>query len=212
MSRTIGGLTYRREVVWRTVAGGLLMILSRAAIAQSDQDAIVVDFIRRTGNELAALVDAAAASEAERPHLQAFIDRVVDVNAVARFCLGRSWATASGTQQRTYLAVFHRVLLRNVISWLGSHRQGSAHVTIQHPLAAGQDVNVPTIVEHEGAPPVHVTWVVTMNQGEPKIIDAVVEGVSMRLTVRNDYTSFIEHNNGDINALIRGLERQADAD
>jgi phospholipid transport system substrate-binding protein len=72
-------------------------------------------------------------------------------------------------------------------------------------------VNVPTIVEHEGAPPVHVTWVVTMNLGEPKIIDAVVEGVSMRLTVRNDYTSFIEHNNGDIDALIRGLQRQADA-
>jgi phospholipid transport system substrate-binding protein len=206
---TVGRLTRRRAVVWWSAAAGLLIALGRPATAQSDQSATAVNFVRQAGNELASLVNAAAASEAERPRLQAFLDRVVDVDGVARFCLGRYWAAASGSEQGRYVAVFHRVLLRNVVAWLGSHQQGSAHVTMERPLADGQDINVPTVVERDADPPVHVTWLVTMSQGAPKIIDTVVEGVSMRLTVRNDYTSFIGHNGGDIDVLIRGLERQA---
>jgi phospholipid transport system substrate-binding protein len=201
----------RRDLLRRCVATGLLTGLSRVALAQNDQGAQAADFIRRTGNELANLVGVAAASEAERPHLQALLDRTVDVDGVARFCLGRYWAAASPKEQALYLSVFHRVLLRNVIAWLGSHRQGSAHVTIQRSVADGATINVPTIVERDGEPPAHITWVVTMGQGQPKIIDAVVEGVSMRLTVRNDYTSFIAHNAGDIDVFIKGLEQQLES-
>jgi phospholipid transport system substrate-binding protein len=211
MRGAVGRPTCRRDVVRRAAAAGLLVTLGGAASAGNDQSATVVDFIRRSGNELEALAGAAATSAAERPRLQAFIDRVVDVDGVARFCLGRFWATASGSQQQTYLAVFHRVLLRNVISWLGNHPAGSARVTIERAVAAGQDIQVPTVVDRPGVAPVHVTWVVTMDQGQPKIVDAIVEGVSMRLTVRNDYASFIDHNNGDIGALIQGLERHAES-
>lgn len=208
---TVGGLPRRRTVARWSVAVGLLTTLGPIAAAQSDQSVAAASFIRQAGNELATLVSAAAASEAERPRLQAFLDRVVDVDGVARFCLGRYWAAASGSEQHVYLAVFHRVLLRNVVSWLGSHEQGSARVTIERPIADGQDINVPTVVEQDGEPPAHVAWLVTMSQGVPKIIDTVVEGVSMRLTVRNDYTSFIAHNGGDIEVLIRGLERQTES-
>jgi phospholipid transport system substrate-binding protein len=210
-SSTAGEPTCRREVIRRAVIAGLLMTLGRGAMAQSDQDTTAVDFIRQAGNQLQTLAAAAAAPGADRQPLQAFIDRVVDVDGVARFCLGRFWTNASGSQQRTYLVLFHRVLLRNVISWLGNHPEGSAHVTIERPLVAGEDIQVPTVVERPGVAPVHVTWIVTTNLGQPKIVDAIVEGVSMRLTVRNDYASFIEHNNGDIGALLQGLQRQAEA-
>jgi phospholipid transport system substrate-binding protein len=201
--------TGRRAVIRQTVAIGLLLTMRRVAVAQGDAGATAADFIRRVGNELPSLVDAAAGSPAERARLQAFIDRVADVDGVARFCLGRFWTAASASQRRAYLAAFHLVLLRNVTSWLGNHRTGSAHVTIEKPLAAGQDIDVPTIVDRGGDPPAHITWVVTQGSGDPKIIDLVVEGVSLRLTVRNDYGSFIAHNNGDVGALIRALEQQA---
>lgn len=212
MSETFDGLTSRRDVVQHTAAIGLLITLGRAATAQSDPNARAVDFVRPPGNELTVLADAAAASDAERRHLQAIIDRVVDVNGVARFCLGRFWETASDDQRQTYIAVSHRVLLRNVITWLGSHHRSAARVTIERAVADGPDIEVPTVVERDGDSPAHVTWVVAMNLEAPKIIDTVVEGVSMRLTVRNDYASFVQHNNGDIEALIRGLKRQADSD
>ena len=194
-----------------TAAAGLLMMLNCNSTAQTDQTARATDFIRQAGHDLTALADAAAASDAERSRLQAFLDRVVDVDGVARFCLGRFWVTASDAQQRAYLTLFHRVLLRNVISWVGNHQQNPGHVTIGRPVVTGQDIDVPTVVDRGGDPPAHVTWVVTTHQEGLKIIDVVVEGISMRVTVRNDYASFLQHNNGAIETLIRALQRQADA-
>jgi phospholipid transport system substrate-binding protein len=94
----------------------MLLMPGRASTAQTDQSARAMDFIRHTGNDLTSLADGAATSDAERPRLQDFLDRVVDVNGVARFCLGRFWSTASNGQQRTYLALFRRVSLRNVVA------------------------------------------------------------------------------------------------
>jgi phospholipid transport system substrate-binding protein len=110
-----------------------------------------------------------------------------------------------------YLALFHRVLLRNVTTWAGDYRQVTAQIEFGRPVAAGDDVDVPTVVKRPGNPPAHVTWVVTTEAGDPKIVDIVIEGISMRLTQRGDYASFIERNNGDIDALIRALERQIDS-
>ena len=46
--------------------------------------------------------------------------------------------------------------------------------------------------------------------GSPRIEDMISEGVSMRITQRNDYESFLNGNGGNIAALIRGLQQKAD--
>jgi phospholipid transport system substrate-binding protein len=201
----------RRALARGALAASVLMTCRGVAAAQSDPNAVVVAFIRQAGNELVAIGNGGTDSPTELTRLQGFIDRVADVDGVARFCLGRFWATASNDQRRTYLAVFHRVLLRNVTSWLGSHHEGSSHVTVERPVISGPDIDVPTVVERQGDPPARITWVVTMDAGAPRITDLVVEGVSMRLTVRNDYSSYIIHNNGSIEALIQALQKQAAA-
>ena len=48
-----------------------------------------------------------------------------------------------------------------------------------------------------------------MESGGPKIIDVIAEGMSMRLTQRSDYASFLTRNNGNVGALILALQRQA---
>jgi phospholipid transport system substrate-binding protein len=211
MSKPGAPTACRRQAIRLVAAAALLVLCQRVALAQSDENAVAVAFVRQAGNELVALTNGVTVTSTDRTRLQAFIDRVADVDGVARFCLGRFWATASDEQRRKYLAVFHRVLMANVSSWLGTHREGSAHVTIERPLVAGSDIDVPTIVERAGDPPARITWVVTRGTGAPKITDLVVEGVSMRLTVRNDYASFIVHNSGSIEALIQALQKQADA-
>jgi phospholipid transport system substrate-binding protein len=207
MSELVSLNLYRRQAM-RTVIAGLAMMASPRARAQNDHNAAVVDFIRQAGNELATLAKVATTSDAGRTRLQDFIDRATDVDGVARFCLGRFWTVASASQRQEYLGLFHRVLLRNVITWLGTHQQTSGHVTIGKPLPAGDDIDVPTIVDSANEPSAHITWVVSDAVSGLKIKDLIVEGVSLRLTVRNDYVSFIEHNNDDIDVFIRTLQRQ----
>lgn len=201
-----------RRSVLRLGAGASLAIAGyHLAYAQADRLQMAAAFIRDSGNELAALARAAKSSEDERRRLGAFIDRVADIDGVARFCLGRFWRMATPGQRARYLRAYHGVLLRTVVTRLGEYEGGTARVAIGKPSAAGEDIDVPTVVERSGDPPAHITWVVSMKGGSAKIIDVVAEGISMRLTQRNDYASFIEHNGGNINALIEALERQAAA-
>lgn len=179
------------------------------ARAQQDQLSVAADFIRRSGNELAAVAAQAKNSANGRAQLSQFVDRVADVNAVGRFCLGRYWRMATPAQQQQFLEVFHQVLANSVANRLGDYQGGTASVIIARPVQAADGIDVATTVERPGNPPVHVTWVVSMESGGPKIIDVIAEGMSMRLTQRSDYASFLTRNNGNVGALILALQRQA---
>jgi phospholipid transport system substrate-binding protein len=70
----------------------------------------------------------------------------------------------------------------------------------------GSDVLVHSqIVQNEqGAPPVAVDWRVRSENGQNKIIDVMVEGVSMSLTQRNDFDGVVAQ--GGIDGLIKDLQ------
>jgi phospholipid transport system substrate-binding protein len=67
---------------------------------------------------------------------------------------------------------------------------------------------VSTVVERPNNPPTNVDWVVSNPGSDPKIIDVVAEGTSLRLTQRQDYASYLSHNNNSIDALIDAMRQQ----
>ena len=192
------------------MAGATLAALApRPAAAQQDQLSAAADFIRQSGNELASVAAQAKNSPAGRAQLSQFVDRVADVDGVGRFCLGRFWRVATPAQQQRFLQAFHQVLVNSVAGRLGDYQGGTARVIIGRPVQSPEGVNVATTVERPGEPPVHVTWVVSMESGSPRIVDVIAEGMSMRLTQRSDYMSFLARNNNNLDALIAALQRQA---
>jgi phospholipid transport system substrate-binding protein len=165
-------------------------------------------FIRRIGDDLAAIMANAGSPEIRRRNMQPFIDRVVDVDAVARFCLGRFWRQATPVQQQNYIRVFHAVLMNAVLSRVGDYEHNEVRVLIQQPETREDAVHVPTVVERTGQPPVKVTWVVSGDSGNPRIADVIAEGVSLRLTVRSDYSAFLKSHGDSIDALVEALKQQ----
>jgi phospholipid transport system substrate-binding protein len=57
-------------------------------------------------------------------------------------------------------------------------------------------------------PPTAVDWIIANPSADPKIVDVVAEGTSLRLTQRQDYASYLTHNNGSIDALIAAMKNQ----
>ena len=53
-----------------------------------------------------------------------------------------------------------------------------------------------------------MTWVVDGTDGQPRIVDVVAEGVSLRQTQRSDYASYIQQHGGNVEALIQALRAQ----
>ena len=54
-------------------------------------------------------------------------------------------------------------------------------------------------------------WVIGNPSGNPKIVDVIAEGTSLRLTQRSDYASYLTHNNDNIDALISAMQHQVAA-
>lgn len=186
-----------------------LALFPLAGVRAAPDPARAASFIKEAGLELAATVGDASTPEEKRRRLQPFIDRVVDVERVARFCLGRFWRQATPEQQRTYTALFHSVLMNNIIAHMGDYRQTKVAVVIGRPELREGEVYVPTTLEREGTPPAHVVWVVQDDGASLRIVDVIAEGTSLRLTVRSDYNAFLTRHDNNIAALIDALREQA---
>jgi phospholipid transport system substrate-binding protein len=189
------------------IAASLLPVgrLVRPASAQA-VGAAASDFVKSIGDKLVAVVNGPGSDREKRDRLTQIIDSGVDVDGVARFCLGRFWRSASPEQQKRYMELFHQVLVNNITSKLGDY-QGVRFTMGRSQQRDDNDV-VSTVVGRPNNPPTNVDWIISAANGSPRIIDVVAEGASLRLTQRSDYASYLSRNNNNIDALINAMRQQ----
>lgn len=164
------------------------------------------DIIRAAGEKLVAVVNGAGAAADKRRAMTKIIDGIVDVDSVAKFCLGRYWRQASPDQQKRFLALFHEVLVTSITVKLGEYQ--GVKFTMGRSRRQDDTEIVSTVVQRPNNPPSPVDWVMSDPDSNPKIIDVVAEGTSMRLTQRSDYSAYLARNNNDIDALISAMRQQ----
>ena len=184
-------------------AAGLLPC--RGAWAQSAATHAIA-FVRQAGDRLVAVVNGPGSAQQKRQALSTIIDQTVDVDGIARFCLGRYWRQASPDQQKRYLALFHEVLVTNITAKLGEYQ--GVRFTVGRATPDGDNEQIATVVNRPNNPPTDVQWVIANVAGNPKIVDVVAEGTSLRLTQRSDYASYLTHNGNSVDALISAMHRQ----
>lgn len=166
-------------------------------------------FVKDLGDQLVAAVNGSGSTKDKSDALARIIDANVDVQGVARFCLGRFWQLATPQQRREYESLFHHVLISSITSRIGEYKGVRFTIGRTTPLPEG-DVVATTISGPQRAPAL-VEWVVNDVGGSPKIVDVKAEGTSLRITQRNDYASFIVHHHDSVQALVDALRRQVSA-
>jgi phospholipid transport system substrate-binding protein len=180
-----------------------LAIPARAA----DPDAAAA-FVDQMLRDLLAIANGPEPQAAKRAALARVIEQRVNVDAVARFSLGRFWRTATPQQQADYTQLFRSVLIRNVSERVGEY-QGVTY-SLGRALRREGDIAVSSIVNRPGQAPNRVDWVVDA-EGPPLVIDVIAEGTSLRLTQRSDYAAFLARNNNNVQALINAMRQQVAA-
>jgi len=197
-----------RRTVLRTAGGALLGAacadVHRAVAALDDGDA--VSFVKRVGDRLVAVINGPGSDSDKRAALTPIVDAAVDVDGVARFCLGRFWRTAGPEEQRQYVETFHAVLVNNIAHNMGDYK--GVRFTVGRAQRRDQDEVVATTIELPDNKPSRVEWLIAEVGGGPKIEDMITEGVSLRVTERNDYASFLASNGHNVRTLIDSLRRK----
>ena len=182
-----------------------VMLAAPVRAADPDSATAFVDGMLR---ELLAIANGGQPVAVKRDALARIIEEKVDLDAVARFCLGRFWRSATPQQQGDYSQLFRHVLIRNISEKVGEY-EGVTYA-LGRTVARGYDIVVGTVVNRPGNAPNKVEWVVE-TEGPPKVIDVIAEGTSLRLTQRSDYSAYLSRNGNSVQALIDALRQQAAA-
>lgn len=162
--------------------------------------------IRKLLTDLTGVVNGPGATAVKQTSLRRLVEATVDVDTVARFCLGRYWRAATPRQQKEFVAQFQRYLMGNITGKVGDYQGVS--FTMGRTQAREADVIVSTTVTRPGNAPNKVDWIVGDEAGTTKIVDVIAEGTSLRLTQRSDYSAFLTRNGGNVQALIDAMAKQ----
>ena len=128
------------------------------------------------------------------------------IDEIAKFCLGRFVRTATPAQLAEYTRLFHDVLINNITGKIGEF-QGVAFAPTQTTQREA-DILVGTLISRPNQKPNNVQWVVNQVGGQPRILDVIAEGTSLRLTQRSDYAAYLARSNNDVGALIGAMKQQ----
>ena len=164
-------------------------------------------FIGTTARRLVTVIDGDGTLASQERELQAVVDGAVDVEGIARFCMGRYWQMATPAQREQFLALFHAVLLVGVTGQIRAYK--GVTVTLGRTQTRDAAVSVSSVVERPGKGPASADWLVARTDAGLKIEDVVAEGTSLRLTRRNDYAAFLGSHGGNIDALLAAMRQRA---
>lgn len=109
----------------------------------------------------------------------------VDVEMAARLVLGRHWRDATDAQRQAFIDAERDLLLRLYAAHALDYLDAEVEVVATQVAPDGQRSGVRTRVSRPGKPEVSVDYQLRLANDEWKVFDAVVNGVSAIITLRN---------------------------
>ena len=176
--------------------------------AKADVDAAGAEkFVQKMTDEGVEEIINANVSKAEKQaRFKKLFNDALDLDFIGKYVLGRYWRTAS-PQQRTDFINTYRELNTKVWSERFDEFKGkNFEFKGTTPSNSAGQVFVNTIVPMEQGEPATVIWRVKQDGNNFKIVDIIIEKVSLTMANRNEYTAFIKNNGGNVDALIANLK------
>lgn len=180
-----------------------------AARAQTNENG-AGDFVSRLGQQtISYLQDKEASRRMREERLRGLLRNGFAVKAIGRFVLGKYRRTAPPEMIDEFVAVFEDYIVGNYASQFSRYSGQQFDVKKVLKTAGARDSMVMTHISGRNSrEPLRVDFQVRKRQDVFKIIDIRVEGVSMVLAQREEFTTFIGNNSGDVRALINALKKK----
>jgi phospholipid transport system substrate-binding protein len=131
-----------------------------------------------------------------------------DVPRIARFVLGRYWATASDADKNSFIDTYREYVIRSYATRFADYSGETVKVTTARAESDNVTIVNSDIVHPNGDPPVKVAWRVYKGPDGFKIIDVDVEGVSMMVTQREEFAAVIQRSGGTVPGLTQAIQQK----
>jgi len=198
----------QKSFIKATAAIVVLIVFGLSTSPASWADSRKADeFIRQVGNEaIQALTDQALDDSQRKEKFRKILDRAFRIKLIARFTLGRYWRHATKEQREEYAALFENFVIQAYQARFKDFSGENFTVgTVLDVNAHDKLVNSKLILQDGATIPVR--WRVRNRNGF-KVIDVMVEGVSMALTQRDEFAAIIQQRGGKVEGLLAALRKK----
>ena len=177
-----------------------------AGTARAEIDTVKAeDFVKNVTSQGIEDIINANVSQAEKDaRFAKLFNDALDLDFIGQFVLGRNWKVATPEQRKEFIQVY-----LNVSTWSKRFDEFKGKKFIfkgTSPSNSKGQVFVNSVVPMEQGEPAKVVWRVREKAGQYKIVDIIIENVSLAITARNEYTAFIKNNPGGVDTLIANLK------
>jgi phospholipid transport system substrate-binding protein len=190
----------------RTAAPGTNLLVHIAAPDAMSEGA--KNFIASMGDRgINFLGNTAMSQEAKKAEFRDLLNESFDMSTIGRFALGTYWKSATPAQQKEYQRLFNDMIVK-VYAKRFSDYKGQKFDVRSARKENDKDAIVTSYIIPSDGPEVKVDWRVRNKGGSYKVVDIVVEGVSMSQTQRSDFASVIQRGGGNVEVLLSHLRQQ----
>ena len=127
------------------------------------------------------------------------------LKGIARFALGRYWRKADIPQRRRYLQLFEDYIVNSYAARFRNY-DGEEFIILGENVDNRGGAVVTTRIQRPGGGPVEILWHLQERLGVVRIVDVMIEGISMSLTQRSDFAASVRTTGGDLDKFLDTLE------
>ena len=152
--------------------------------------------------------DKAAPKEDRETRIRALLREGFDLKIIARLVLGKHWRKMSDDQRKEFVDVFEGAMVQQSLTIFGRYTNETFDITSVGPDRTNPKlIAITTNIKQSNGAAAKVDWRLRKRGEGYKIIDIVAEGVSMALTLRQEYSAVIERSGGKVDGLIEELRK-----
>jgi len=130
----------------------------------------------------------------------------VDINGVGLYTLGKYRKTLTDSQKEEYKVLFKNYFLKSFSGRLVGYSDAKIAVLSEEIKNEKYTIVFTKLIGNSERPEVKIDWrVYTKDPENPLIRDLIIEGLSLARTQKEEFSSIIENNNGNIEALFENL-------
>jgi len=164
-------------------------------------------FVQSTVNRASEILSKNISKEEKIEKLKSIARETVDINGVGFYSLGSARKNLNSNQIKIYLDLFEDYFLKSFSSRLSEYTNPEIDVNGKEVINENYTIVKSILVATSERPEVKIDWrIYTKNPDNPLIRDLIIEGLSLARTQKEEFSSILNSNDGDINALFKTLK------
>jgi len=164
-------------------------------------------FVQSTVNRASQVLSKNISKEEKINQLKSIAKETVDIRGVGFYSLGSIRKGLNDSQKIQYIKLFEGYFLKSFSSRLAEYTNPEIEVKDKKVLNKNYTIVNSLLVGTSERPEVKIDWrVYTKDPENPLIRDLIIEGLSLARTQKEEFSSILNSNDGDINALFKTLE------